>query len=89
MISPIVTPPALPGDEVLWCVGVDTIEHGYEASEATLKLMRAKGAALIPTLEAVAATSEYGGVYGLARNLTDGAPTVYDAVASVQRPLAS
>lgn len=43
--------------------GVDTIEHGYEASEATLKLMRAKGTALIPTLEAVAATSQYGGRY--------------------------
>jgi len=43
--------------------GVDTIEHGYEASETTLKLMKAKGAALIPTLEAVAATSEYGGRY--------------------------
>jgi imidazolonepropionase-like amidohydrolase len=43
--------------------GVDTIEHGYEASEATLKLMKAKGTALIPTLEAVAATSEYGGRY--------------------------
>jgi len=43
--------------------GVDTIEHGYEASEATLKLMKARGAALIPTLEAVAATSEYGGRY--------------------------
>jgi imidazolonepropionase-like amidohydrolase len=43
--------------------GVDTVEHGYEASEATLKLMKAKGAALIPTLEAVAATSEYGGRY--------------------------
>jgi imidazolonepropionase-like amidohydrolase len=43
--------------------GVDTIEHGYEASEATLKLMKARGVALIPTLEAVAATSEYGGRY--------------------------
>jgi imidazolonepropionase-like amidohydrolase len=43
--------------------GVDTVEHGYEASEATLKLMKAKGVALIPTLEAVAATSEYGGRY--------------------------
>jgi len=43
--------------------GVDTIEHGYDASEATLKLMKARGAALIPTLEAVAATSEYGGRY--------------------------
>lgn len=43
--------------------GVDTIEHGYEASETTLKLMKARGTALIPTLEAVAATSEYGGRY--------------------------
>jgi len=39
--------------------GVDTIEHGYEASEATLRLMKTRGTALIPTLEAVAATSEY------------------------------
>jgi len=43
--------------------GVDTIEHGYDASDATLQLMKAKGAALIPTLEAVAATSEYGKRY--------------------------
>jgi imidazolonepropionase-like amidohydrolase len=43
--------------------GVDTIEHGYEASEETLKLMKAKGTALVPTLEAVAATSEYSGRY--------------------------
>jgi len=43
--------------------GADTIEHGYEASEATLKLMKARGTALIPTLEAVAATSEYAGRY--------------------------
>ncbi|HEX7943230.1 MAG TPA: amidohydrolase family protein [Phenylobacterium sp.] len=43
--------------------GVDTVEHGYEASEATLKLMKARGTALIPTLEAVAATSEYGKRY--------------------------
>ncbi|MBW8814167.1 MAG: amidohydrolase family protein [Caulobacterales bacterium] len=39
--------------------GVDSIEHGYEASEDTLKLMKAKGTALVPTLEAVAATAEY------------------------------
>jgi imidazolonepropionase-like amidohydrolase len=39
--------------------GVDTIEHGYEAGEETLKLMKAKGTALVPTLEAVAATAEY------------------------------
>lgn len=43
--------------------GVDTIEHGDEASEATLKLMKAKGVALIPTLEAEAATAEYAGRY--------------------------
>ncbi|WP_296597928.1 amidohydrolase family protein [Phenylobacterium sp.] len=43
--------------------GVDTVEHGYEASEATLRLMKARGTALVPTLEAVAATSEYGGRY--------------------------
>jgi imidazolonepropionase-like amidohydrolase len=50
--------------------GVDTIEHGYEASEATLRLMKAKGAALIPTLEAVAATSTYAG-----RNKPGGPPS--------------
>jgi imidazolonepropionase-like amidohydrolase len=43
--------------------GVTTVEHGYEASEATLKLMKAKGTALVPTLTAVAATSEYAGRY--------------------------
>lgn len=43
--------------------GVDTIEHGDEASEATLKLMKAKGVALIPTLEAEAATASYAGRY--------------------------
>ena len=39
--------------------GVDTVEHGYEASEETLKLMKAKGTALVPTLAAGAATAEY------------------------------
>ncbi|WP_293899005.1 amidohydrolase family protein [Phenylobacterium sp.] len=43
--------------------GVDTIEHGYDASEDTLKLMKAKGTALVPTLAAVAATSEYAHAY--------------------------
>lgn len=43
--------------------GVDTIEHGYEASEATLRLMKARGTALIPTLEAVTATQTYAGRY--------------------------
>jgi imidazolonepropionase-like amidohydrolase len=39
--------------------GVDTIEHGYGASEATFKLMKAKGIAYIPTLTAPEATSIY------------------------------
>ena len=39
--------------------GVDTIEHGYGASEATLKLMVQKGTVLIPTLTAPEATSIY------------------------------
>ncbi len=39
--------------------GVDTIEHGGEASEATLKLMKQKGAALMPTLATTEAYSQY------------------------------
>lgn len=39
--------------------GVDTIEHGYGASEATLKLMKQKGTVLVPTLTAVESTSRY------------------------------
>lgn len=39
--------------------GVDTIEHGYGASEATFKLMIAHRTAYIPTLTATEATSEY------------------------------
>ena len=39
--------------------GVDSVEHGYGADEATFKLMAAKGVAYLPTLTAVAATSEY------------------------------
>jgi imidazolonepropionase-like amidohydrolase len=39
--------------------GVDTIEHGYGASEATFKLMKAKGVAYVPTLTAPEATSIY------------------------------
>ena len=39
--------------------GVDTIEHGDEASEATLKLMKQKGVALLPTLTATEAYSQY------------------------------
>lgn len=39
--------------------GVDTIEHGYGASEATFRLMKDKGIAYIPTLTAPEATSIY------------------------------
>jgi imidazolonepropionase-like amidohydrolase len=39
--------------------GVDTIEHGYGASEATFKLMKEKGVAYVPTLTAPEATSIY------------------------------
>jgi imidazolonepropionase-like amidohydrolase len=39
--------------------GVDTIEHGDAASEATLRLLKQHGAAYEPTLTAVAAIGEY------------------------------
>lgn len=39
--------------------GADTIEHGYGTSEATFRLMKAKGAAYIPTLTAVESTAIY------------------------------
>jgi imidazolonepropionase-like amidohydrolase len=39
--------------------GVDTVEHGYGATEATFRLMKAKGTAYIPTLTAPEATSTY------------------------------
>ena len=39
--------------------GVDSIEHGYGASEATFRLMKQRGVAYEPTLTAVAATAEY------------------------------
>jgi len=39
--------------------GVDSVEHGYGASEATFKLMKQRGTAYEPTLTAVAATAEY------------------------------
>ncbi|HEY0435403.1 MAG TPA: amidohydrolase family protein [Phenylobacterium sp.] len=39
--------------------GVDTIEHGYGASDATFALMKAKGVAYVPTLTAPEATSIY------------------------------
>ena len=39
--------------------GVDTIEHGYGGTEATFRLMAARGVAYNPTLTAVDATSTY------------------------------
>lgn len=39
--------------------GANTIEHAYGTSEATFKLMKEHGAAYIPTLTAVEATSQY------------------------------
>jgi len=39
--------------------GVDTVEHGYGASEATFKLMKERGTAYIPTLTAPEAIGEY------------------------------
>jgi imidazolonepropionase-like amidohydrolase len=39
--------------------GVDSIEHGYGASEATFTLLKQRGVAYEPTLTAVEATSEY------------------------------
>ncbi len=39
--------------------GVDSIEHGYGASEATFRLMKQHGVAYQPTLTAVESTAEY------------------------------
>lgn len=39
--------------------GVNTIEHGYGASEATFRLMKERGVAYIPTLTAPEAIGEY------------------------------
>jgi imidazolonepropionase-like amidohydrolase len=39
--------------------GVDTIEHGDEASEDTFKLMKQRGVAYLPTLTAVEAIAQY------------------------------
>ncbi len=41
--------------------GVATIEHGTDASEETLKLMRERGTVLVPTLAAAEAIARYGG----------------------------
>lgn len=39
--------------------GVDSIEHGYDASEATFKLLKQRGVAYEPTLTAVESTAQY------------------------------
>lgn len=39
--------------------GVDSVEHGYGATEATFKLLKQHGTAYEPTLTAVEATAEY------------------------------
>jgi len=39
--------------------GVDSVEHGYGASEATFRLMKQHGTAYEPTLTAVESTAEY------------------------------
>jgi imidazolonepropionase-like amidohydrolase len=38
---------------------VDSVEHGYGASEATFRLMKQQGTAYEPTLTAVESTAEY------------------------------
>lgn len=50
--------------------GVDTIEHGYGASEATFRLMRERGTAYVPTLTAPEAIGEY-----FQKHVRGGAPT--------------
>jgi imidazolonepropionase-like amidohydrolase len=50
--------------------GADTIEHGYGASEATLRLMAERGTAFIPTLSAPEAIGEY-----FQKHVRGGAPT--------------
>jgi imidazolonepropionase-like amidohydrolase len=50
--------------------GVDTIEHGYGASEATFKLMAERHTAYVPTLTAPEAIGEY-----FQKHVRGGAPT--------------
>jgi imidazolonepropionase-like amidohydrolase len=50
--------------------GVDTIEHGYGASEATFRLMAERGVAYIPTLSAPEAIGDY-----FQHHVRGGAPT--------------
>ncbi|MBS0589551.1 MAG: amidohydrolase family protein, partial [Proteobacteria bacterium] len=39
--------------------GVDSVEHGYNASEETFRLMRERGVAYLPTLTATEAVAQY------------------------------
>jgi len=50
--------------------GVDTIEHGYGASEATFRLMAERHTAYVPTLTAPEAIGEY-----FQKHVRGGAPT--------------
>ena len=50
--------------------GADTIEHGYGASEATMRLMKERGTAYVPTLTAPEAIGEY-----FQKHVRGGAPT--------------
>ena len=50
--------------------GADTIEHGYGATEATLRLMKERGTAYVPTLTAPEAIGEY-----FQKHVRGGAPT--------------
>ena len=50
--------------------GVDTIEHGYGASEATFRLMKERNTAYVPTLTAPEAIGEY-----FQKHVRGGAPT--------------
>jgi imidazolonepropionase-like amidohydrolase len=51
--------------------GVDTIEHGYGASEATFRLMLERHTAYVPTLTAPEAVGEY-----FQKHVRGGAPTL-------------
>jgi imidazolonepropionase-like amidohydrolase len=50
--------------------GADTIEHGYGASESTMRLMKERGTAYVPTLSAPEAIGEY-----FLKHVRGGAPT--------------
>jgi len=67
--------------------GVDTIEHGYGATEATFKLMREKGVAYVPTLTAPEATSIYFQHY--VPGQTPPTRAITDAAAAFSRALKS